>query len=123
LSDSDPESSSDDDGCLSDDEQGRTRKRASLGSGYLANSLAGLRPQYARAGPWYSAESNKLPPTGGQAAAQALCAYLSLGIYWDECLEEDLVFLSQSVESRGAQKKMKRTSEADMRLNVFIENN
>jgi hypothetical protein len=35
-------------------------------------------------GKWWevmdNAESSKLPPTGGQAAAQALCAYLSLGI-------------------------------------------
>lgn len=28
--------------------------------------------QYARAGTWYSVESNELPPTGGQAAAQPL---------------------------------------------------
>jgi hypothetical protein len=56
----------------------------SLESGSSASSLAGLGPQYARAGPWYSAESNKPLPTGGQAAAQALYAYLSLGICWDE---------------------------------------
>ncbi|KAI9861205.1 MAG: hypothetical protein M1813_005378 [Trichoglossum hirsutum] len=72
LSDSDLEElSSDDDGCLNEDEQGRsskhsamarprrsaltyrhTRKKASLGSGSLASSRAGLGPQYARAGTW-----------------------------------------------------------------------
>jgi len=31
-------------------------------------------------------KSNELPPIGGEAAAQALCAYLSLGLCWDECL-------------------------------------
>jgi hypothetical protein len=36
-------------------------RRASLGTGSLASSQAGLRPQYARAGPWYSAESRRLP--------------------------------------------------------------
>ena len=30
--------------------------------------------------------TSKHSPAGGQAAAQALCAYLSLGICWDECL-------------------------------------
>jgi hypothetical protein len=111
LSDSDPDSSSDDDGCSSEHEQGRsstskhsrwsdldeqrllaysTRKRASLGSGSLASSQAGLGLQYARAGTWSSAEASRLPPAGGQAAAQALCAYLPLGICWDECLKRTL---------------------------------
>ena len=33
-----------------------------------------VAPQYVRARLWYSAESNKLSPTGGHAAAQALSA-------------------------------------------------
>ncbi len=77
-------------------------KKTSLGSGSLVSSQAGLGPQDARAGPWYSAESSKLPPTGGQAAAQALCGYLSLGIRRDECLKRTPLVLLFASPSAGA---------------------
>jgi hypothetical protein len=75
-------------------------KRASLGTGSSASSQAGLGPQHARAGPWYSAEPSKLPPTGGQTAAQA--PYLSLGICWDECLKRTPLILLFASPSAGA---------------------
>jgi hypothetical protein len=124
-----------------------TRKETSLGNGASRNSQAGLRPQYALARPWYSAESNKLPPTGGQAAAQDLCAYFSLGLCWGGIYDEDPILLSASPNAgahpveeaafkarrmRGQmhrwnkvpQKKMEGLSAAvDMRRIVFIGNN
>jgi hypothetical protein len=76
-----------------------TRKRASLGSGTLASSLVGLGPQYVRAGTWSGPEATRLPRAGGQAVAQALCAFLSLGVCRDEYLKGTLS-LCQPVASR-----------------------
>jgi len=45
-------------------------------------TLAGVRTRWTMV----QRRVDKLPPAGGQAAAQALCAYLSQGICWDECL-------------------------------------
>jgi hypothetical protein len=50
----------------------------------------------------YSTESSKLPPTGGHAAAQALCAYLPLGICWDECLKRAPLILLLASPIAGA---------------------
>jgi hypothetical protein len=89
----------------------RTRKRASLGSGTLASSLAELGPQYVRVGTWSGPEATRLPRAGGQAVAQALCAYLSLGVCRDEYLKGTLS-LCRPVSSK-----------ADMRRIVFMGNN
>jgi hypothetical protein len=87
-SDGDPDFSSDngdsceaEQGCSSTNKQNRwsaleEQRLLACNKTGSGSSQAGLRPQYARAGPWYSTESNKLPPTGGQAAAQDLWAYL-----------------------------------------------
>jgi hypothetical protein len=95
LSDSDPDPSSDDDTCSSKKKQGSSTrmnipwepvdeqrllayKKEDKSWEWIFKKFPGrIRPQYARAGPRYSTESNKLPPTGGQAATQALCSYLS----------------------------------------------
>jgi hypothetical protein len=58
----------------------RTRGRASLGTGSLRSSQAGLRPQYARAGPLCSAELSMLLSAGGQAVAVPTCPLASAGI-------------------------------------------
>jgi hypothetical protein len=50
----------------------------------------------------YSTESSKLPPTGGHAAAQALSAYLPLGICWDECLKRAPLILLLASPIAGA---------------------
>jgi hypothetical protein len=70
-------------------------------------------PQYARAGPWCSAEVSRLPHTGGQAVAQALCAYLSLGVSCDKCVKGTLslcqpIALREQVRSREAVLKARR---------------
>ena len=112
LSDSDPDISSDDDGYSSEARSRRfehedkypmgSYRRAALGgmeeggqalgAGSSKSSQAGLMPQYARAGAWSVPEASRLPPTGGQRVAQALCAYLPLGICWDEYLIRTLSF-------------------------------
>jgi hypothetical protein len=101
LSDSDPDVSSDDDGCSSEAEkQGGLSARMNIPWDpvdeqrlvawkkegkpwdWVFKKFPGrTHPaiQYARAGAWFVPEASKLPPTGGQRAAQALCAYLSAG--------------------------------------------
>ena len=104
-----------------------TRKRASLGGGSFASSQPELRPQYARAGPWYGPESNRLPPAGGQAAAQSLCAYLSLGICWHERLKRTLSFCRpvptrEQVRWREAAFKATRIGDQMLGWNTTKEN-
>jgi hypothetical protein len=93
-SDSDPDPS-DDDGCSSEDEQRRSHtSKHSRWSDLDEQRLLAykLDPQFVHAGTWSGPEATKLPPAGGQAVAQALCAYLSFDICWDECLRKTLSF-------------------------------
>ncbi|CZR68026.1 uncharacterized protein PAC_17925 [Phialocephala subalpina] len=55
-------------------------------------AAAGIQERGQVLGVDFRVESNELPPTSGQAAAQALCAYLSFGIRRDKCLKETLSF-------------------------------
>jgi hypothetical protein len=108
LSDSDPDLSSDDDGCSSEGGLGRSSTRMNIPWGVLDEQRLLAWKKEGKPWKWifkkfpgrtpaavctrwtmvqYSTESSKLPPTGGHAAAQALCAYLPLGICWNECLK------------------------------------
>jgi hypothetical protein len=123
LSDSDPDLSSDDDGCSSEGGLGRLGTSMNIPWGFLDEQrllawkkegkpwkwifkkFPGRTPAAVRTR-WtmvqYSTESSKLPPAGGHAAAQALCAYLPLGICWDECLKRALLILLLASPIAGA---------------------
>jgi hypothetical protein len=67
---------------------------------FLGRTPAAVRTRWTMV--QYSTESSKLPPTGGHAAAQALCAYLPLGICWDECLKRAPLILLLASPIAGA---------------------
>jgi hypothetical protein len=95
-----------------------TRKRASLWSGSLASSQAGLDPQNVRPGTLSGPDATRLPPAGRQAVGQALCAYLSFGICWDERLNGIMSFCWpvptwEEVPSREAAFKARGLGESD----------
>jgi hypothetical protein len=123
LSDSESESSSDDDGCSRGDEQGRSStskhsrwdgideqrllayKKEDKSWDRIFKKFPGRTPAAVRTR-WtmvqYNAKSNEPPPPGGQAAAQALCAYvLAASVTLDKRVQTQFRIGHQALPARA----------------------